>query len=257
LLGHDDFIMSERYNFSLTTFSPSGKLVQIEYALNAVSQGALTVGIKVKRGVVLVSEKKASSPLIEDSHIEKVAKIAETLGLVYSGIGPDARLLILQARKLAQAHIRTFGKEPSAHSLTRDLASVMQEYTQSGGVRPFGTSLLIAGFDYNKESDSHEPVLYQLDPSGTFWTWKATAIGKNYQSAKTFLEKRYSQNIFRFTEDLEFEDAIHTALQTMRQGYDGQMTSENIQIGLLDTEKKKFNILNSDEIQDYIQYSLH
>jgi len=50
--------MSERYGFSLTTFSPSGKLVQIEYALNAVAAGAPSVGIKATNGVVLATEKK-------------------------------------------------------------------------------------------------------------------------------------------------------------------------------------------------------
>lgn len=185
--------MADRYNFSLTTFSPSGKLVQIEYALNAVNQGSISVGIRgkyfltvpVNDGVVLVTEKKGASPLIDDRHVEKVAMVCSSIGLVYSGMGPDARLLLLRARKLAQAYRRTLGEDPPVAMLVRDLANVMQEFTQSGGVRPFGVSFLVAGFDVHRGAS-----LYQVDPSGTFWSWKATAIGKNYVNAKSFLEKR-------------------------------------------------------------------
>ena len=63
-------------------------------------------------------------------------------------------------------------------------------------MRPYGVSLLVAGFDVNRG-----PTLYQVDPSGSFWAWKASAIGKNMTNAKTFLEKRYAMknNIFLLT----------------------------------------------------------
>jgi 20S proteasome subunit alpha 2 len=64
-------------------------------------------------------------------------------------------------------------------------------------VRPFGVSLLVAGYDEDG------PHLFQVDPSGTFFGWKATAIGKNFKNARSFLERRYR-------EDMELEDAIHT-----------------------------------------------
>ena len=86
--------------------------------------------------------------------------------------------------------------------------SVWQEYTQSGGVRPFGLSLLVAGYDDNG------PQLYQVDPSGAYFGWKATAIGKNHINAKNFLEKRYN-------EEMELDDAVHTALLTLREGFEG------------------------------------
>ncbi len=81
--------------------------------------------------------------------------------------------------------------------LVREIAAVMQEFTQSGGVRPFGVSLLVSGVD------DDGPQLYQVDPTGAYFGWRASAIGKNYANAKTFLEKRYAP-------DMELEDAIHT-----------------------------------------------
>lgn len=73
------------------------------------------------------------------------------------------------------------------------------------GVRPFGVSLLVAGWD----EDDKKPFLFQCDPSGAYFPWKATAMGKNHVNGKTFLEKRYN-------EDLELEDAVHTAILTLK-----------------------------------------
>jgi 20S proteasome subunit alpha 2 len=95
---------SERYSFSLTTFSPSGKLVQIEYALAAVASGAPTVGIKATNGVVLASEKKHKSMLYDGTSVWKIETINEYIGMCYSGMGPDYRLLVKSARKAAQAY---------------------------------------------------------------------------------------------------------------------------------------------------------
>lgn len=177
--------MSERYSFSLTTFAPSGKLVQIEYALNAVAQGGTSVGIKARQGVVLCTERKPSTLLMDESSLEKVTLLCDQVGVVYSGMGPDARVLIARARKAAQAYKLTYGCYPPTEQLVKEVAKIMQEFTQSGGVRPFGVSLLVAGVD-----EDEGPALFQVDPSGSYFAWKASAIGKNYLNAKSFLEKR-------------------------------------------------------------------
>ncbi|KAG0365012.1 nucleophile aminohydrolase [Gamsiella multidivaricata] len=241
--------MADRYSFSLTTFSPSGKLVQIEYALSAVNSGVTSIGIKATNGIVVATEKKAVSTLIDDSSLEKVAIISSNIGMVYSGMGPDYRVLVNKARKAAQAYKRVYMEEPPTAILVKEIASVMQEFTQSGGVRPFGVSLLIAGFD---ESG---PMLYQVDPSGSYWPWKATAIGKNMVNAKTFLEKRYN-------EDIELEDAIHTAILTLKEGFEGQMTENTIEIGVItgvvstkddgSVVLPEFRKLSPSEVKDYL-----
>ena len=96
-----------------------------------------------------------------------------------------------------------YGESIPVLQLVRAIAAVMQEFTQSGGVRPFGVSILISGVD------DEGPQLYQVDPSGIYFGWRAAAIGKNFVNAKTFLEKRYAT-------DMELEDAVHTALLTVR-----------------------------------------
>lgn len=228
-----------QYSFSLTTFSPSGKLMQIEYALNAVAQGAISLGIKATNGVVLATEKKLPSTLIDESTVRKIQDLSENIGVVYSGMGPDNRVLVKRARRVAQAYKMQYNEEIPVAQLVREVAAVMQEYTQSGGVRPFGVSLMLAGHDANG------PQLYQIDPSGTFFAWKASAIGKNMVNAKTFLEKRYA-------DDLELEDAIDTALLTLKESFEGEMSGDNIEVGIVGPDLK-FRFLSPSEVEAHLR----
>ncbi|KAK7980587.1 hypothetical protein PG989_013044 [Apiospora arundinis] len=279
--------MADRYSFSLTTFSPSGKLVQIEYALNAVNQGVTALGIKATNGIVLATEKKSSSPLADPASLSKISLITPNIGMVYSGMGPDYRVLVDKARKVSHTNYkRVYNEYPPTRILVQDVARVMQEATQSGGVRPYGVSLLIAGWDEGilpdeqkeVEGESEDmdgekkkptgktggtlkggPMLYQVDPSGSYFPWKATAIGKSATSAKTFLEKRY-------TEGLELEDAVHIALLTLKETIEGEMNGETIEIGIVGPPADhllgvegvegatgpRFRKLTPQEIEDYL-----
>ncbi|CAM9193759.1 unnamed protein product [Chrysoparadoxa australica] len=228
----------DAYSFSLTTFSRSGKLLQIEYALNAVQQGKTSLGIRAKNGVVIATEKKLPTVLIEETDVNKISFITPSTGFVYSGLGPDYRVLTRKSRKRAQAYYNTLREVQPVSQLVRETALVMQEYTQSGGVRPFGVSLLVAGYD------DDGPQLFQVDPSGAYFGWKASAIGKNFINAKSFLEKRYN-------EEMELDDAIHTCLLTMREGFEGEMTADNIEVGVVG-EDRKFRILTPAEIKDFL-----
>ncbi|PHH63141.1 hypothetical protein CDD81_6292 [Ophiocordyceps australis] len=273
--------MADRYSFSLTTFSPSGKLVQIEYALNAVNQGITALGIKATNGIVLATEKKSSSPLADQSTVSKISNITPNIGTVYSGMGPDYRVLVDRARKVSHTgYKRIYNEYPPTRILVQDVARVMQEATQSAGVRPYGVSMLIAGWDdgIEPEDESKEPseagkktskktggihkggpMLYQVDPTGSYFPWKATAIGKSATKAKTFLEKRYS-------EELELEDAIHIALLTLKDNIEGEMNGDSIEIGIVGPPADhllgiegvegatgpRFRKLSPQEIEDYL-----
>lgn len=191
-----------------------------------------------KNGIVLATEKRLPSPLMDESTIDKVTSITGNIGMVYAGMGPDSRVLLKKARNYAQSYYRVYKESIPVSQLVRQVASVMQEFTQSGGVRPFGVSLLVAGFD------EEGPHLYQVDPSGSYFAWKASAIGKNMVNGKTFLEKRYS-------DDMELEDAIHTALLTIKEGFEGQVTETNIEVGIV-SDDLKFKKLTPAEVKDYL-----
>jgi 20S proteasome subunit alpha 2 len=185
--------------------------------------------------------------------------------MVYSGMGPDYRVLVDRARKVSHTgYKRIYNEYPPTRILVQDVARVMQEATQSGGVRPYGVSLLVAGWDEGilpegeeeggekKEAAGEEaekkvggktggilkggPMLYQVDPSGSYFPWKATAIGKSATTAKTFLEKRY-------TEGLELEDAVHIALLTLKETIEGEMNGETIEIGEFPSATTEYPVL--------------
>ena len=226
------------YSFSLTTFSPSGKLLQIEHALKAVQAGKTSLGIQATNGVVIATEKKLPSVLVDEASVEKIQLFTENIGVVYSGMGPDFRVLVQKGQKKAATYKLQYGESIPVLELVREIAAIAQDYTQSGGVRPFGISILVAGVDHNG------PQLYQVDPSGSYFGWRASAIGKNFANAKTFLEKRYEETI-------ELEDAIHTALLTLREGFEGEMTSSNIEVGIVGMNGN-FRILTAEEVQEYL-----
>jgi 20S proteasome subunit alpha 2 len=225
-------------DFSLTTFAARGKLPQIENALAAVAKGETSLGIKAKNGVVIATEKKLSSPLMDESSYAKTQILCDHIGAVYSGLGPDFRLLAQKSRKLVQNYFVKYFEPVGVPTLCRETSELLQEKTQAGGYRPFGVSVLIAGYD---ETGPH---LTQLDPSGAYYNWKATAIGKSSKNAKVFLEKRYKA-------DMEIEDAIHTALMTLKEGFEGEMSSTNIEVGVI-REDRKFQVLTPAQIKEYL-----
>jgi len=233
------------YSFSLTTFSKSGKLIQIEHALAAVEAGKPALGIKVRNGVVLATEKKVQNILVDETTLRKIENLADNAGVVYAGMPSDYRVLLKKGRKAAQKYISKYRDPIPTGQIVREVAGIAQEFTQQGGVRPFGVSLMIAGIDDNG------PHLFQVDPSGAYFGWKASAIGKDSTNRKSFLEKRYS-------DEQLLEDAIATAILTLKENFEGGMTADNIEIGIIEEcpeqpeKHRKFRVLTKEETVDYL-----
>lgn len=211
---------------------------QIKYAREAVKAGKTCLGIKAIDGVVIATEKKEPSILVDEKSTHKIVKLSNNAGMSYAGLGPDFRVLTRNGRKAAQTYYLQYLDPIPCSQLVREVASTMQEFTQSGGVRPFGVSLFMAGYDDNG------PQLYQVDASGSYWAWKASAIGRNSENAKTFLSKRYR-------EDLELEDAINTAILTLKDGYEGEINEKNIEIAVIGADRQ-FRVLPESEVRDYV-----
>jgi len=219
-----------------TTFNQSGKLVQIENALAAVQNGNLSIGCKAQNGVVLVSNATQPTPLFPPT--EKMEKVHKNCGLIYAGMSTDFTQLVRLARKKAGAYYLQYGEHMPVKQIASALGREMQTATQRGGVRPYGCSVLLSGYDHDGFK------LYQIQPSGVYQSWKASAVGKNQGNANDFLEKRYD-------DELELEDAVHTCLLTLKESFEGEMTSEKINVSYVSEDG--FKILNDDEKQDYLQ----
>lgn len=221
-----------RYDRAITVFSPDGHLFQVEYALEAVRKGSLAVGVRGSDSIVLVTEEKAVAKLAVSSTVRKIAEIDDGLVLAFAGLTADARVLIDRARVEAASHRLTLDEPAGVEYVTRHIAALQQRYTQSGGVRPFGISTLVAGFDAKDE-----PALFQTDPSGTYSAWRAAAIGRNSKAVLEFLEK----NALKATAG---RDTLKLAFRALSEVVDA--TPDNVEVAVV-TKEKGITLLSRDE----------
>lgn len=190
--------MSRRYDSRTTIFSPEGRLYQVEYAMEAISHAGTAIGILASDGIVLAAEKKLSSKLLEPTKSsEKMYRVDDHVAVAVAGITADANILINQARLHAQRYRFAYQEDQPVEQLVQSLCDEKQAYTQFGGLRPFGVSMLYAGWD-----TTYGFQLYQSDPSGNYNGWKATCIGANNQSATSLMKQEYKQELMTLKEAL-------------------------------------------------------
>lgn len=228
------------YDRAITVFSPDGRLFQVEYAREAVKRGTTTVGLKFKDGVVLIVDKRIASRLMEPKSIEKIFKIDGHVGCATSGLVADARILVDQARVIAQINKITYDEEMSVEELVKRICDYKQNYTQYGGVRPFGTALLVAGVD---EQGEH---LFETDPSGALVSYKAGSIGAGRNAVMEVFEEEYA-------EGMSMEVAIVLGLKALKKATEEEkLNPKAVEIGLV-VRGESFRRLTESEVETYIE----
>ncbi len=176
------------YDRTIVVFSPDGRLLQVEYARQMVKNGATSLGIKLKDGVLLGSVRTHAPLAVTDSY-KKIYEISDSIAAVSAGSLADARNLVDLARVKAQVNMITYSEPISVTSLTKAISDRKHLVTQYAGVRPFGVGLLVAGVD------SSGPKLYETEPSGTMIEWNAQAIGRGAEKARKTLVSGWKESL--------------------------------------------------------------
>uniref|UniRef100_A0AC34F2X7 Proteasome subunit alpha type n=1 Tax=Panagrolaimus sp. ES5 TaxID=591445 RepID=A0AC34F2X7_9BILA len=235
--------MARRYDSRTTIFSPEGRLYQVEYAMEAISHAGTCLGILAADGILIAAENRNVHKLLdEDVLAEKIYRISDNVACTVAGITSDANILINRLRQSAANYKFHHGEPMPCEQLVQSLCNEKQRYTQVGGKRPFGVSLLYIGWDQH-----YGFQLYQSDPSGNYTGWKATCIGNNHQAAVSLFKQEYkSPNLV---------EAKKLAMKVLSKTLDVKLSSDKVEMAILTRRDNKTVIeeLATDEIARLIK----
>eukprot|EP00178_Gracilaria_changii_P000208 TRINITY_DN1021_c0_g1_i10.p1 TRINITY_DN1021_c0_g1~~TRINITY_DN1021_c0_g1_i10.p1 ORF type:complete len:243 (+),score=36.40 TRINITY_DN1021_c0_g1_i10:3429-4157(+) len=238
------FLTRSEYDRGVNTFSPEGRLFQVEYAIEAIKLGSTAVGIQTSEGVVIAVEKRLNSPLLVPTSVEKIMEIDRHIGCAMSGLTADARTLIDHARVETQQHRFVYDEPMTPEACTQALCDLALRFGEDGEdhdtmSRPFGVALLIAGVD------NDGPKLFHTDPSGTYVRWKAKAIGAGSEGAQTALQESYSSS-------MTLQEAETLALRTLKQVMEEKLDGTNVEVAAITKETGLFRIYSPEELKQCI-----
>jgi len=238
------FLTRSEYDRGVNTFSPEGRLYQVEYAIEAIKLGSTAIGIQTPKGVVLAVEKRLTSKLMEPSSVEKVMEIDTHIGCAMSGLIADARTMVEHARVQTQNYRFNYNEPMSVESCTQAICDLALKFSddddeERGMSRPFGVALLVAGIDENG------PVLYHTDPSGTFVRYDAKAIGAGSEGAQTTLQDKYYKG-------MTIQEAENLLLQILKQVMEEKVDSQNVEFASITVDKPYFQLYDAKRLDTLI-----
>jgi len=238
--------MARRYDTRTTIFSPEGRLYQVEYAMEAIGHAGTCLGILANDGIVLAAERRNTNKLLDEVfHSEKIYKLNDDMVCSVAGITSDANVLTNELRLIGQRYNYQYGESIPCEQLVSWLCDIKQAYTQYGGKRPFGVSILYMGWDKHFGYQ-----LYQSDPSGNYGGWKATCIGNNAAAAVSMLKQEYKED------ETKLDEALDLSIKVLSKTLDmTKLTPEKIELATLTREdgKTKIRILPADKVDVLIK----
>ncbi|XP_017492854.1 PREDICTED: proteasome subunit alpha type-4 [Rhagoletis zephyria] len=242
--------MARRYDSRTTIFSPEGRLYQVEYAMEAISRAGAALGIRAKDGIVIAAECHTTSPLLDnDIFQDKIYKINDHICVAVAGITSDANVLVNEMRLIAQRYKYNYGEPIPVEQLVSHLCDIKQAYTQYGGKRPFGVSILYMGYDRR-----HDFQLYQSDPSGNYSGWNGTCIGKSFGVAMSMLKTELANRYDTSENPLTTEEAKKIAIKILAKCMEG-INSEKVEMAVTNIDSNKqpiIKMVQKEEIERLI-----
>ncbi|KAF8373112.1 pas-5 [Pristionchus pacificus] len=215
------FLTRSEYDRGVNTFSPEGRLFQVEYAIEAVKLGSTSIGIRTKEGVLLAAEKRVSSKLMVNDTIEKISKVDDHIGVTFAGLIADSRTLVERAQVESQNFWFTYNRKIRVEDVTQSVANLALQFgdddAKASMSRPFGVAMLFAGVD------TEGPKLFHLDPSGTFIDCLAKAIGAASDGAEQNLKEQYH-------ESMTLQEGLKLALSILKQVMEEKLITANVEI---------------------------
>ncbi|XP_033217662.1 proteasome subunit alpha type-5 [Belonocnema kinseyi] len=238
------FLTRSEYDRGVNTFSPEGRLFQVEYAIEAIKLGSTAIGISTSEGVILAVEKRTSSVLMEPTTVEKIVEVDKHIGCAVSGLMADSRTMIDRARVECQNHWFIYNEKMTVESAAQAVSNLAIQFGDSDDdgsamSRPFGVAILFAGID------EKGPQLFHMDPSGTFVQFDAKAIGSGSEGAQQSLQEVYHKS-------MTLKEAAKSALTILKQVMEEKLNDTNIEVMSM-TPEKLFHMYTRDELQEVIK----
>lgn len=226
------------YDRAITMFSPDGRLLQVEYAKRTVRLGNTAIGMVCKDGVILVTDKRLVDKLVVPDTIEKIFKIDDHVMATAAGILSDARVLVERAQVKAQQHRVEYDTPIDNLVVVKDMCNLKQLCTQSGGLRPFGVSLLVAGIDSTGIS------LFETDPTGLYYQYKATVIGEGEQEIEEMLHAEYKEN-------MTMDEGLQLAIKMLKKTLNDNFKAERLDAAIIPLKTNQMEKVQKEKLEKF------
>lgn len=230
---------SRGYDMTPTMYSPDGRIYQVEYAIETVKRGTLAIGIICSDGVIIAVEENPRALQVADV-TQKIFQVDYHIGVAAAGYIPDARVQVDNARFFSQSSKLTYDEPVEVETVAKHLADQCHQFTQYSGVRPYGVALIIAGVDQKGGA------IYVTDPSGTYVSYAAVAIGAGSEEVTDFLEKNYKP-------EMSLEDGAALATAAINLKSEKKDGAKHVKMSWVKKDKKILEKVSESEIEKFVQ----
>ena len=226
------------YDRTATMFSPEGHLLQVEYAEKTVRLGSTSIGLVCNDGVLIVADKRGNDKLIVSKTASKIYEVDDNIVASAAGIASDARMLMEKAQLTAQKHRVTYDSPIEPEVIIRELSNTKQMFTQYGGARPYGVSIMLAGTNNGK------PELYTSDVTGNYNAYFANAIGENDAIIKERLREKYKK-------DMTIKQGVKLVFEIFKELKGKDFDLEKFELAFIQNDKERLQRVDGEGLKDY------